>query len=264
MALFKEGDSGEAVKHVQQALKDKGFDPGVIDGEFGPGTEAAVMAFQKSEGLAADGVVGQQTLIRLEITSATSPAPFNLENVTFNKVAKMFPHTPIGHIKDNLPYVLDALKAASLADKPMVLMALGTIRAETASFEPISEGKSRFNTSPNGHPFDLYDNRKDLGNRGRPDGDSFKGRGFVQLTGRANYAKFGAQIGQDLVGNPALANDPKIASALLAHFLKNSESRIRTYLANHDLAGARKVVNGGHHGLSDFANAYNIGNGLIE
>ena len=36
----------------------------------------------------------------------------------------------------------------------MVLMALATIRAETESFEPISEGKSKFNTSPGGRPFD--------------------------------------------------------------------------------------------------------------
>ena len=73
----------------------------------------------------------------------------------------MFPVTPIGHITANLPPVLDALVVSNLADKAMVLMALGTIRAETESFEPISEGKSRFNTSPSGHPFDLYDNRKD-------------------------------------------------------------------------------------------------------
>jgi len=61
---------------------------------------------------------------------------------------------------------LKALQDAGLADKDMVLMGLATIRAETAGFEPISEGKSIFNTSPGGHPFNLYDNRKDLGNRG--------------------------------------------------------------------------------------------------
>ena len=54
-------------------------------------------------------------------------------------------------------------------------MAIATIRAETAGFEPISEFKSRFNTSPQGHPFDLYDSRKDLGNCGAPDGTNFKG-----------------------------------------------------------------------------------------
>jgi hypothetical protein len=76
----------------------------------------------------------------------------------------MFPQTPIGNIKANLSFVLEALTILSLADKQMVLMALSTIRAETASFEPISKG----------HPLDLYDNRKNLGNRGQPDGEISK------------------------------------------------------------------------------------------
>jgi RNA polymerase sigma factor (sigma-70 family) len=105
--------------------------------------------------------------------------------------------------------------------------ALGTVRAETESFLPISEGQSRFNTSPSGHPFDLYDNRKDLGNNGAPDGAAFCGRGFVQLTGRSNYTQYSVEIGQDLVANPALANDPVIASQLLARFLKDKENAIR-------------------------------------
>ncbi|MBK8817400.1 MAG: peptidoglycan-binding protein [Methylococcaceae bacterium] len=264
MSLFKEGSSGESVKQIQQALKDKGFDPGLVDGDFGPATEAAVIAFQKSEELAADGVVGLKTLKALGIVQPEAQETFQSENVSVGKVSKMFPQTPLGHIKDNLPFVLAAMKDAGLDDKQMILMALATIRAETASFEPISEGKSRFNTSPHGHPFDLYDNRKDLGNRGRPDGDSFKGRGFVQLTGRDNYSKYGQKINKDLVNHPELANDPTIASQLLALFLKNSESKIRKFLAAHDLAGARKVVNGGSHGLDDFVNAYTIGNGLIE
>lgn len=264
MSLLKEGSSGSDVKLLQAALNKKGFDPGLIDGEFGHGTEAAVLAFQKSEGLAADGIAGLETQKALGLVKPETPESFEIENVTVSNASKMFPSTPIGHIKENLPHVLEALQAAGLADKPMILMALATIRAETAGFEPISEGKSRFNTSPGGHPFDLYDNRKDLGNRGKPDGDSFKGRGFVQLTGRANYAKFGAEIGQDLVNNPALANDPKIASKLLAHFLKSKESQIRKALTVHDLAHARKLVNGGSHGLNDFTDAFNIGNGLIE
>lgn len=56
----------------------------------------------------------------------------------------------------------------------MVLMALATIRAETEGFEPISEYKSEYNTSPSGHPFDLYDNRQDLGNTGKLDGKNLK------------------------------------------------------------------------------------------
>jgi hypothetical protein len=55
-----------------------------------------------------------------------------------------------GDIKANLPPILEALRALGFGDKPMVLMAIATIRAETAGFEPISEFKSRFNTSPRG------------------------------------------------------------------------------------------------------------------
>jgi len=265
MTTLKEGLSGPEVENLQKALKAQGFDPGLIDGVFGPGTEAAVIAFQKSEGLTADGIAGSKTQQALGLAAApTASAPFKIETVTVNKVSKMFPSTPLGNITANLPSVLKALQAANLADKAMVLMALSTIRAETAGFEPISEFKSRFNTSPNGHPFDLYDNRKDLGNKGSPDGERFKGRGFIQLTGRSNYDIHGKAIGQDLVNNPELANDPDIAAELLASFLKAKETAIRNALADNDMALARKLVNGGSHGLSAFTEAFRIGNSLFD
>ena len=266
MTTLKEGLSGSEVENLQKALKAQGFDPGIIDGIFGPGTEAAVIAFQKSEGLAADGIAGPKTQQALGLVTATATptAAFKIESVTVNKVSKMFPSTPLGNITANLPPVLKALQAADLADKAMVLMALSTIRAETAGFEPISEGKSRFNTSPGGHPFDLYDNRKDLGNKGSPDGNNFKGRGFIQLTGRSNYDIHGKAIGQDLINNPELANNPDIAAQLLASFLKAKEDRIRNALADSDMALARKLVNGGSHGLRSFTDSFRIGNNLFD
>lgn len=69
----------------------------------------------------------------------------------------------------------------------MVLMALSTIRAETEGFEPINEGLSKYNTSPGGHPFDLYDYRSDISNKRKDHGAKYKGRGLIQLTGRFNY-----------------------------------------------------------------------------
>jgi peptidoglycan L-alanyl-D-glutamate endopeptidase CwlK len=267
MALLRLDSSGDDVVALQRALKARGFDPGAPDGDFGPGTEAAVIAFQKSEGLTPDGIVGPQTLDKLGMPAASSPgsAADITAKVTATQVSRMFPQTHIGNINTNLPFVLQAMHNANLGDKPMVLMALGTIRAETASFEPISEGLSRFNTSPNGHPFDLYDNRQDLGNRGAPDGNRFKGRGFVQLTGRANYTTFSAKLGMgtDLVENPDKGNDPTIASQLLAFFLKDKERRIRDALDIDDLATARKLVNGGSHGLDDFRDAYRIGERVL-
>lgn len=180
--------------------------------------------------------------------------------VTVDIAAQIVPGARREHLETNLPCVLSALEAAELADKPMILMALATIRAETGSFLPISEFESRFNTSPGGHPFDLYDSRADLGNLGPPDGERFKGRGFVQLTGRANYALHG---GQQLIENPDLANQPDIAARLLASFLKTHEARIRAALTEGNLREARRLVNGGVHGLDAFTAAYNTGLALI-
>ena len=181
--------------------------------------------------------------------------------VSVDLVSKMFPFTPVQNIRSHLPVVLEALVKPQLTDKPMVLMALATIRAEAESFEPISEGQSILNTSPGGHPFDLYDNRRDLGNQGPPDGARFRGRGFIQLTGRANYQEHGRAIGlgDQLVMSPDLACDPRIAAELLASFLKRRETAIKAALLNGNLSTARRLVNGGANGLDRFIGAFQIG-----
>ena len=259
MVLLLLGSSGPRVTELQQQLQQRGFDPGAINGQFSAATEAAVQAFQKSVGLSGDGQAGSLTIAALTMPAVTS-------NVTLDLVARMFPATPRVNIQFHLPFVLKTLLDAALADKTMVLMALGTIRAETGSFLPIEEFESQFNTPAGGPPFALYDHRADLGNQGPPDGANFKGRGFVQLTGRANYTQFSKVIGlgDQLIQNPDLANDPDIAAKLLAAFLSAKENQIRQALQNNDLATARKLVNGGAHGLTDFEDAFQRGQGLIS
>ena len=56
------GSSGPAVRRLQQRLRVLHFNPGALDGEFGSATEAAVLAFQRSEDLLPDGVAGPRTL----------------------------------------------------------------------------------------------------------------------------------------------------------------------------------------------------------
>ena len=264
VGTLRRGATGVEVAKLQTRLKERGFDPGSIDGDFGGGTEAAVLAFQKSEGLVADGVVGARTWAALGLPG-TIEIPNAIPGITVAAVSQMFPHTPVGNIKRNLPPVLTALADARLIDKPMVLMALATIRAETESFEPVAEGCSRFNTSPNGHRFDLYDKRRDLGNTGKPDGERFCGRGYIQLTGRHNYGHYGKMIGlgNQLLETPELASDPAVAGKLLAAFLADKEMRIRQALVDDDLAGARRLVNGGSHGLDRFSEAYVVGERVI-
>jgi len=259
------GDKGPNILTLQQALSKAGFPPGALDGDFGPGTEAALLGFQKSAGLLADGTVGPKTAAALGMSPEQLPPDAAMPNLTVAMVSKMFPQTPLDHINQNLGPVLTALNERGLTSTPIVLAALATIRAETASFLPVSEGVSRFNTSPGGQPFDLYDHRADLGNRGPTDGADYRGRGFIQLTGRTNYTRFSAELGlQDqLVRSPADACDTTIAAKLLAAFIAAEEVPIKQALLENDLARARRLVNGGSNGLDQFTSAYQIGMGLI-
>lgn len=56
------GSQGEKVEELQKRLQALGYYTGEIDGQFGPGTREAVVAFQKNNGLDADGLAGTETL----------------------------------------------------------------------------------------------------------------------------------------------------------------------------------------------------------
>lgn len=263
MNTLHPGATGPDVEKLQARLAALGYPPGNLDGEFGPATEAALLAFQRAHDLLADGIAGPRTLVALGLLDDDT-LPSAIPQVTVAKVCVMFPHTPRANIEKHLPFVLKGLAAAALQDKPMVLMALATIRAETEGFVPISEGQSHYNTSPGGQPFDLYDRRLDIGNNRPGDGARYCGRGFIQLTGKANYQQHGQAIGlgDQLLDNPELANDSKVAAALLASFLKAKERQIKEALVAGDLRRARRLVNGGSHGLERFEDCWRRGAGI--
>ena len=78
------------------------------------------------------------------------------------------------------------------------------------------------------------------------DGKSWLGRGYVQLTHKANYSKAGAKLGVDLVGNPDLAMQPTVAALVLVRGCSEgwfTGKRLADYLPG-DYVGARRVVNG--------------------
>jgi len=68
---LRSGDDGPEVEALQQALAKLGYDPGAIDGDYGPSTQAAVVAFQTAEGLTADGIAGSETLNALAAAQST-------------------------------------------------------------------------------------------------------------------------------------------------------------------------------------------------
>jgi peptidoglycan hydrolase-like protein with peptidoglycan-binding domain len=65
---------GEQVKAVQQALKDKGHDPGAVDGKMGPKTQAALRDFQSKEGLTASGRLDAETMSKLGVEAKAGAA----------------------------------------------------------------------------------------------------------------------------------------------------------------------------------------------
>jgi predicted chitinase len=266
MISLKRGATGDEVRRLQALLCRSGHDAKPIDGAFGSGTERALRLYQAAQGLQADGELRDDAFRMLGMDQpdpTKTPSPV-IDRITVDVVAQMFADAPRANVERHLPTVLAALKAAGLDDRDMVLMGLGTIRAETAGFEPISEKPSKYNTTPGGpHPFDLYDHRKSLGNLGPPDGARYKGRGFIQLTGRANYRTYGERLGQPLEDEPDLANVSWTAARVLAAFLADKRSAAKYAIFGQDLLTARKLVNGGSHGFERFEAAFVTGDRLL-
>ena len=79
--LSKVGSTGEEVRQIQTKLKEYGVYTGEVDGIYGTQTKNAVIAFQKYNGLAADGIAGEQTLRKLGISSGAGQGGFSSSDV---------------------------------------------------------------------------------------------------------------------------------------------------------------------------------------
>ena len=79
--LSKVGSTGEEVRQIQTKLKEYGVYSGEVDGIYGSQTKKAVIAFQKYNGLAADGIAGEQTLRKMGISSGSGQGGFSSSDV---------------------------------------------------------------------------------------------------------------------------------------------------------------------------------------
>jgi predicted chitinase len=157
------------------------------------------------------------------------------------------PYGPIENVKANWPLVEVALDKRAVYSPFSAVAAIATIGVETGRFYPIRErGGPTYLTN-------LYENRKDLGNTVPGDGAKFCGRGFIQITGRTNYAHYGSEIGQDLESNPDLALDPSTAADILALYFH--ERKINDYADQQNWEMVRRRVNGGLTGWPRFIDA---------
>ena len=214
--------------------------------------EAATRRWQAGVGLIADGVVGPRCQ---NVLGLREQLPMEVR-FDADHVQRLFPATKPANIKRYLPYLASALASCGLRDRTMLCAALGMIRAESEGFLPMTEMQSQFNTRAGQAPFSAYDMRRDLGNNQPGDGARFRGRGFVQLTGRANYLRYGQSLGVDLIAHPDLANAPEVAASLLAQYLADRADALRAALLDGRFALARKMVNGATLGLERFRDVF--------
>ena len=96
-----------------------------------------------------------------------------------------------------------------------------------------------------------YDTRIDLGNTPEADGDGYKyrGRGWIQLTGKANYKLASTEFGQDFINKPELLQQYPYAALAAGWFWKRKG--LNAYADKDDIMTITKKVNGGYNGLDD-------------
>jgi putative chitinase len=198
----------------------------VVDGDFGPRTQAAVEAFQREHHLEVDGVVGPQTRAALEQRAPKKPAhhapppqhppphhgnggttaPSHKTYVTLTQLHEVMPGLSQAHGHLYIEPLNAALGEFHIDTHLRIAAFLGQIAEESVELNYFEEIAS-------GWEYDISQNRAlalELGNTHYGDGPKYKGRGPIQLTGRTNYIKAGEALHVDLVDHPTRAASPDI------------------------------------------------------
>lgn len=266
--ILKLGSEGENVKKLQIKLS---VDP---IGKFGPKTDAAVKAFQSSNGLKADGIVGPITWnILMGESVTTSPTvltePSSAPSVGGLKLEKLKGHIPdevIAQIPDtaskfdiNTPLRLAHFLAQcghesagfKLTTENLNYSAKGLVGIFKKYF-PTEQLAESYQRQPQKIANRVYANRMSNGDENSGDGFKFRGRGYIQLTGSANYTAFGKSINEDIRNNPDLVSTKYPLLSAAWFWSTNNLNKIADGGSSDAVVtSVTKRVNGGTIGLSD-------------
>jgi putative chitinase len=273
--LLKKGDNNEDVKKLQIKL---GVDP---IGNFGPKTETAVKAFQAANGLTASGIVDDATwnkimgitpvvAIPAVITVPAQPtilvSPFKLDKLKGHIPDSVIAAIPDTAAKFNITNVLRLAHFLAQAGHES-----GQFKATSENLNYSSKGllgifpryftpalAESYARQPQKIANRVYGGRMGNGAEATGDGYKFRGRGYIQLTGKDNYTAFDKTVPEDILANPDLVSTKYALASAAWFFNKNGLWSICDKGADQaTVTAVTKRVNGGTIGLPDRIKHFN-------
>ena len=263
--LLRLGSEGEDVKKLQVKLGIEAI------GKFGPKTDAAVKAWQSSHGLTADGIVGDGTWSKMfggaTPVAATPAAPIaNSGNLKLSKLKGHIPDAVIAMIPDtaskfgiNTPLRLAHFLAQCghesggfRATQENLNYSAKGLMGIFKKYFPNASLAAQYERKPAKIAARVYGGRMGNGNEASGEGYKFRGRGYIQLTGKENYTAFGKSIGEDILSNPDVVSSKYALLSAAWFFSKNGLHKMADSGASDAVVTQiTKRVNGGTIGLPD-------------
>lgn len=272
--LLKNGSKGEDVKKLQLKL---GVDP---VGTFGPKTEAAVKAWQRANGLKDDGIVGDGTWSKMFGGEVIKEDKIVAPQAVVSSSNGLNIERLRGHIPDSvIAQIPETASKFNITNNLRLAHFLAQCGHESGGFRAVQENlnysakglattfKKYFLTEAAAAPYarnpqkiasKVYGGRMGNGPESTGDGFKFRGRGYIQLTGKDNYTKFAKFIGEDTVNNPDLvATKYPLASAAFFFDSNKLWAICDKGSDNATVTAVTKRVNGGTIGLADRIKHFN-------
>jgi putative chitinase len=272
--LLKVGSKGEDVKKLQTKLGT------AADGAFGPGTEKLVKEWQAANGLTADGIVGDATWAKMGLNEGAAPAaaPVAIPPSSFKLEALK------GHIPDAvIAQIPDTAAKFNITNVLRLAHFLAQCGHESGGFKAVSENlnysadglkkifpkyfpgnlNESYARQPEKIANRVYSSRMGNGDEGSGEGFKFRGRGYIQLTGKSNYTSFDKMVEENIIENPDLvATKYPLASAAFFFDSNKLWSICDKGADDATVTAVTKRVNGGTIGLADrikhFKEYYNL------
>jgi len=273
--ILKNGSKGEEVKALQTKL---GL---VADGNFGPVTEKVIKEWQIKNGLTADGIIGPSSLEKLGL--GATPVVIK-EDIVIPKGISINLEKLKGHVPDAVIAQIPAVMEKFQINTPLRLAHFlaqcghesGGFKATQENLNYSADGLKKifpkyfpgniaesYARNPEKIASKVYGGRMGNGGEETKEGYKFRGRGYLQTTGKENYTKFTKFIGEDCVTNPDLvATKYPLASAAFFFISNNLWSICDKGTTTDVVTQLTKRINGGtiglDHRLKEFTEYYHL------